>query len=133
MREYYSKNKEKAKEYSKKYNEENKEFIKELSAKYRKNNPEKIRIHNRNSKSRKKNAPGKMSKDIVSRLMVLQKGKCTACNKKLNNDYHLDHIIPLALGGTNFDSNIQLLHSICNKRKQAKHPVDFMQSLGFLL
>ena len=65
--------------------------------------------------------------------MVLQKGLCPCCRKPLGNDYHMDHIIPLALGGSNGDNNIQLLRSECNLEKQAKHPVDFMQSRGFLL
>jgi 5-methylcytosine-specific restriction endonuclease McrA len=45
----------------------------------------------------------------------------------------MDHIIPLALGGTNTDDNIQLLRAKCNKQKGAKHPIDFMQQRGFLL
>lgn len=42
-------------------------------------------------------------------------------------------IVPLALGGTNTDGNMQLLRSTCNQKKHAKHPVDFMQQRGFLL
>ena len=38
-----------------------------------------------------------------------------------------------ALGGLNADSNMQLLRAECNLQKSAKHPVDFMQSRGFLL
>lgn len=45
----------------------------------------------------------------------------------------MDHIMPLALGGTNTDDNIQLLCPTCNRSKHAKHPVDFMQQRGFLL
>ena len=43
------------------------------------------------------------------------------------------HIIPLALGGANDDLNVQLLTPDCNQRKKAQHPVDYMQSQGFLL
>ena len=53
--------------------------------------------------------------------------------KPLGNDYHLDHINPLALGGSKTDEKIQLLRATCNLQKNAKHPVDFMQSRGFLL
>lgn len=45
----------------------------------------------------------------------------------------MDHILPLALGGTNVDENIQLLRKRCNLQKCAMHPVDFMQSKGRLL
>jgi 5-methylcytosine-specific restriction endonuclease McrA len=51
----------------------------------------------------------------------------------LGDNYHLDHIVPLAIGGTNTDDNIQLLRQKCNQQKSAKHPIDFMQSRGFLL
>jgi 5-methylcytosine-specific restriction endonuclease McrA len=45
----------------------------------------------------------------------------------------MDHIVPLISGGTNTDDNIQLMRSRCNQQKSAKHPIDFMQSRGFLL
>jgi hypothetical protein len=41
--------------------------------------------------------------------------------------------MPLALGGSNTDDNMQLLRAICNYHKYTKHPIDFMQSKGFLL
>lgn len=63
-------------------------------------------------------------------------GKCKACSKashSVGDNYHLDHIMPLALGGPNTDDNIQLLRQRCNNQKSKKHPVDFMQSRGNLL
>ena len=70
---------------------------------------------------------------IVQALLTLQRGKCAACGHLLAGDYHIDHIVPIALGGSNRDDNVQLLHSGCNLRKAARHPVEFMQSLGMLL
>lgn len=55
------------------------------------------------------------------------------CGKPLGDAYHLDHVMPLALGGSNTDDNMQLLRDRCNLQKHAKHPVDFMQERGFLL
>lgn len=40
---------------------------------------------------------------------------------------------PLARGGTNQRTNLQLLCPPCNLSKSAKDPIDFMQSRGFLL
>jgi len=51
----------------------------------------------------------------------------------LGDDFHMDHIMPIALGGSNTDDNMQLLRKECNLQKQAKHPIDFMQSRGLLL
>ena len=76
---------------------------------------------------------GKISKDIAKRLMVLQKRKCACCEVIISKEYHIDHIMPIALGGSNTDDNIQLLCKSCNLRKSAKHPIDYMQSIGKLL
>lgn len=76
---------------------------------------------------------GKLSVGLERKLLLLQKGKCACCGNKLGDDYHIDHIMPLALGGENVDSNIQLLRAKCNLSKSAKHPVDYMQSKGFLI
>jgi 5-methylcytosine-specific restriction endonuclease McrA len=51
----------------------------------------------------------------------------------LGDNYHLDHITPITLGGSNTDDNMQLLRQRCNNQKYNKHPIDFMQSRGFLL
>lgn len=90
-------------------------------------------IHQQNRKARKQQGGGQLSPDLAQRLLVLQKGKCACCHKSLDDGYHLDHNMPLALGGANEDSNIQLLCPFCNLSKSAKHPVDFMQQKGFLL
>ena len=53
------------------------------------------------------------------------RGICIACNKDLtglmniNNAKHYDHIVPLALGGLNDITNIQLLCEKCNLKKSS--------------
>ena len=69
----------------------------------------------------------------MKKLSTIQKGKCACCALPLGKDFHLDHKMPLALGGANEDSNIQLLRRECNIKKAAKHPINFMQERGFLL
>lgn len=97
-------------------------------------NPEARRIRCQNRRARKREAGGKLSKGLTDRLFKLQKGKCACgCKQPLGDDYHLDHIMPIILGGVNEDWNIQLLRSLCNQQKHAKHPIDFMQQRGFLL
>jgi 5-methylcytosine-specific restriction endonuclease McrA len=88
-------------------------------------------VQNREAKKRANG--GGLSKGLQSKLFALQKGKCACCGQPLGDDYHMDHIMPIALGGSNVDSNIQLLRRRCNLQKSAKHPVDFMQERGFLL
>jgi len=51
------------------------------------------------------------------------RGRCTICNKDLSrlvslqNDSNYDHIVPLALGGLNDVTNLQLLCKECNNEK----------------
>lgn len=103
-----------------------------LNKQWAKDNPEKMAVIRANRDKRVKGS-GKLSKGIANKLMVLQKGRCACCGKSLNEGFHLDHVMPLALGGENVDSNIQLLTPTCNLKKKALHPIDYMQSKGRLL
>lgn len=130
---WYNSNKEVAKKSRDNWNANNVDFKKIINAAWSVNNPEKRRIIAANRRFRKTASGGRLSANLPQKLFKLQKGKCACCNKLLGDDYHLDHIMPLALSGSNTDDNIQLLRAKCNLQKQAKHPVDFMQSRGFLL
>lgn len=109
------------------------EKVKAQHKKWRDANPSAIRIIWSNKRANRRAKGGALSKDLVERLFNLQKGKCPCCGKPLGDDFNLDHRVPLAIGGANEDRNIQLLRRKCNNEKGAKHPVDFMQSRGFLL
>jgi 5-methylcytosine-specific restriction endonuclease McrA len=115
------------------YRAANYDKVKAATAAYRAANPEAVRISTQNRRARKLESGGKLSPGLSDKLFKLQRGKCACCGKPLGNDYHLDHIMPLALGGSNTDDNIQLLRSTCNQQKHSKHPVDFMRQRGFLL
>lgn len=131
---WVSENHEKKRETLQKWREENKARIAEWTKKWALNNQDKRRINEHNRRAKKCVNGSKLSQGLADRLYKLQRGKCACgCKQMLSENYHLDHIMPLALGGTNTDSNIQLLCQICNQQKHAKHPVDFMQSKGFLL
>lgn len=104
------------------------------NSEWRNRNPEKRRIVAHNRRARVRDAEGMLSHGLAERLIKLQRGKCACgCKQPLGDDYHLDHIMPLALEGTNTDDNIQLLRQRCNNQKHAKHPIDFMQQRGYLL
>lgn len=131
---WYAANHEKAKAYSAKQYADNPDKAKAAAAAWQAANPESVRIKKQNRRAKKRAAGGKLSKGLTERLFVLQRGKCACgCKQPLGNDYHLDHRMPLALGGVNEDWNIQLLRGTCNMQKSAKHPVDFMQQRGFLI
>lgn len=130
---YYQNNKDEMAARRRKYKAENPEKVKQAEEKWRKNNVQLARDRTRECSHSRRQAVGKLSYGIKEKLFLLQRGKCACCSLPLGEKYHLDHIMPLALGGSNTDDNIQLLRATCNQQKKAKHPVDFMQSRGFLL
>lgn len=134
---WHKANKEKANAKSKAWGKANLEKKVAYNAAWRIANLEKSRLSGRirrqNRRARMRDNGGKLSQDIADKLFKLQHGRCACCGNPLGNDYHLDHRMPLALGGANEDWNMQLLRKRCNLQKQSKHPVDFMQSRGFLL
>ena len=51
-------------------------------------------------------------------LFQNQQGICPGCRDRFTEDeFHIDHIIPLAHGGSNELNNLQLLCRDCNLRK----------------
>ena len=130
---YYAANKARNNDLTARWRAENPDKCKELAAKWNKENPELRCVYQQNRRALKRANGGRLSKGLAERLFKRQKGKCACCGLPLGDDYHLDHIMPLALGGSNTDGNMQLLRARCNVQKSAKHPVDFMRQRGFLL
>ena len=111
----------------------NPEKAKAFSAAWAKMNPEARSAHARNRRAIHRNAEGVHTASDIHALLVLQKYMCVVCRTSIKDSYHVDHIYPLSRGGGNGKHDIQLLCPTCNMQKHAKHPVDFMQSRGFLL
>lgn len=126
-------NPERARALSVAWKKANPDKVKAGAAAYLQSNLGKHRVNQHTRRARKSKAGGKLSQGLSDKLFILQKGKCPCCKRPLGDDFHLDHIMPLALGGTNTDCNIQLLRAKCNVSKGAKHPTEFMQRRGFLL
>lgn len=126
-------NPEKIKASSNLYRKSNLEKVNAATAIWAKNNPELRRISQQNRTAKKREVGGTLSRGLSAKLFKLQRGTCPPCGRPLGDNFHMDHVIPLALDGPNIDSNMQLLCKPCNLSKHAKHPIDFMQSRGFLL
>lgn len=116
--EYYKKNREKLIQYASVYSEKNKD---------------RVRSYKANNRAKRKNAAGRHTKDDIQRILKDQKHKCANCLCDVSGGYHVDHIMPLKLGGTNWPDNLQILCPTCNLRKNAKHPIDWAQENGRLL
>lgn len=132
-RNWHRVNADKSKANNAAWKRENKDKIRQRERQWRIENPELARRRDQNRRMSRNANGGKLSKNIVERLMALQNGKCVCCGVKLNGSYELDHIMPIALGGSNSDDNVQLLRVSCNRKKGAKHPLDWAREQGRLL
>ena len=58
-------------------------------------------------------------------LFLMRKGLCAACTQKIDagKAWDIDHILPLALGGTNEPDNLQILCKPCHRAKTTKSDV----------
>ncbi len=122
-------NKEKVYAAIGRYHQDHPEVARAAKRRWKLRNPEAVRTASRAREILR----GKLSPGLVAKLRALQRGRCPCCGLPLGSRFHLDHIIPLARGGEHADHNMQLMRDICNMQKSKKHPVDFMQSRGFLL
>jgi 5-methylcytosine-specific restriction endonuclease McrA len=157
IREYHSKYlakkgaKERRRETQRIRQANNREAINAYARQYRIKNPEKVREKQRlwcaanrdkrkalwqNRRVRTSNATGSFSARDIRDLMKEQRGKCAyfkICGTSIKNEYHIDHIVALINGGTNFRSNLQLLCPRCNLMKGSKDPIEFSQMHGLLI
>lgn len=97
---------------------------------YRETNPELIAAHKRNRRAIKNNAEGTHTAIDVIVMYWSQIGRCAnfMCNVELTDEYHIDHIVALVNGGSNWPSNLQLLCPKCNMSKGSKDYVEFLMT-----
>lgn len=87
----------------------------------------------RNRRARKKGNGGRHTAADVEAIFHAQSKKCACCRVRLGAKYHVDHIIPIARGGSDDRKNLQILCAPCNQSKSARDPIEFMQAQGRLL
>ncbi len=101
--------------------------------KWKENNKEAVRAHTRNRRARVQQVGGSHTSADIAEIQKRQKFKCAECGVSTRHKYHADHIMPIALGGDNAASNIQILCPTCNDRKGAKHPIQWARVKGRLV
>lgn len=119
-RKRYAENKEKALATNRKWSEANKEHHRALNRQWSKKNPEAARALVARRRARIAGVGGSYTKADIRRMHDEQSGKCPCGALFSEVGYHVDHVHPLSLGGTNDPSNLQLLCPTCNRRKGAK-------------
>lgn len=96
-------------------------------------NKDLVDAHNWKRRALKVSAEGSHSAEDIVALRSRQKDKCVYCKIRLKGKGHIDHIIALSNGGSDWPSNLQLLCAPCNLAKHNKHPIVFAQQKGLLL
>jgi 5-methylcytosine-specific restriction endonuclease McrA len=103
------------------------------STKWQAENRDAVRVIVHRRRAREKNAEGAHTAEDIKRIGDAQSWKCHWCKKPTRRCYHVDHIVPLAKGGSNWPSNLAIACPACNQRKHASDPIAFAQRLGLLL
>ena len=132
-RDYYQNNKDFLSISKKKWIKNNPDAVKAIKNKWVRANPEKHAEITRNRKARIRGAGGKHTKEDIKYLLEKQKHKCANCKKSVKKERHIDHIMPIVLGGSNDKKNLQILCPSCNLKKNRKHPITWAQENGRLL
>lgn len=119
MKALYKLDPDRFRERSRRSYAENKQEWKARVRAYKAAHPEweRARLHLR--KEKRKLAPGKFTATDIRAQFAAQSGRCL-CGADLTVAWHIDHIVPISRGGTNWPHNIQLLCPPCNLDKGAK-------------
>lgn len=149
---YYKTHKDRIKQKKKIWDENNRDSVRSLAKKTYWRNPEKKRQKNREHYQKNKSqyrsrdrfrraleigAAGSHTPEDIETLFMAQNGLCASphCKCQLITEgkgkFHIDHDIPLVLGGSNGISNLSLLCPTCNKSKGAKTMTEFILSRLF--
>jgi len=137
IRAYKHSNKARIAEWTAEYRAARADLIAKQKSEWKAANPEINAAHERNRRARIRNSPGSHSAEDIARIFERQRGLCAACHTKLSksgkNKYHVDHIMPLARGGSNWPMNLQCLCPNCNMSKHSKDPIEWATEIGRLL
>jgi len=128
-REWARNNRDKNVKRAREWRSNNLKRSRQNSKNWQKNNPEARKAITQTRRARKYGQGESFKKEDVITLEISQKNKCVYCKVLLNGKYHIDHIMPLKLGGNNSKDNIQLLCQPCNNKKSSKHPDIFLKEV----
>lgn len=96
--------------------------------------PERAAIARHLRRARKASAGGRFTAEDIARIRKLQRNRCAECRNVLTKaTTHIDHIVPLSKGGSNYPQNLQLLCATCNISKGARDPITHSRRKGRLL
>lgn len=118
-------NRERRAENSSRWRAANREHLAEYKRLWEAKNPDNRRAARNRRRARKVEAGGNHTTEDIQRQYEVQNGKCWWCQRDVGDDYHADHLVPLAEGGHNGASNLVISCPSCNLSKGAKMPHEF--------
>lgn len=89
-------------------------------------NPDNVAARINRRRERSEDAGGSVPKDLPEVRRHL-KDQCRYCSKDLEGRGHIDHLTPVARGGSNKSSNLTLCCEACNLAKTSKSFEEFLE------
>jgi len=110
--------------------EANKAFLQERQRAYGKTEQGRIvsRAHKHRRKAQKRMSEGSYTSQQLKEQLLRQKSRCYYCKKKLTQNWHADHVVPLSKGGSNTIENIVIACEPCNLHKSSKLPHEWLEN-----
>lgn len=134
-RDWRKRNPDKVKKHKSESQKRNRPSARARGKRWRENHPEESRALTMQHIARKKNALGKYTGDDIKRMYDEQEGQCIYCGIRLYldipKDVHVDHIIPLSKGGTNYPENLYLACGECNQSKNNHDLAEWLAMRGW--
>lgn len=125
---YRAENRESMNDRKRKWDVENADRRREYRIRYK----DLYAVFARNRRARILANGGEHSLDDIFRIYADQGGKCKYCSAPVEDSYHVDHRMPIALGGSNAPHNLQILCAPCNQSKNATHPDEWERLIGYV-
>jgi len=114
-REYYRTHKEARRAYGREQYREKGEERRRVTRDWCRAHPCELRAYSSAYRARKRSASGRWWAQDIRTLRVVLGSLCPACGKRRSGS--IDHVIPLARGGSNHPTNLQFLCNRCNSSK----------------
>jgi len=119
VQEWVAANKERRVAYRKEYYRRNAEAVKASVKAYYQEHPEKTRAWVQARRARLRDAAGTASPEQIAARISYYGGKCWMCGALADT---IDHVIPLARGGSHWPANLRPACRSCNCSKKARKP-----------
>jgi 5-methylcytosine-specific restriction endonuclease McrA len=105
------------------FREANRERLREYFREWRRRNPERARAITNDGNHRRRARLRGVPEEAIDRFVIYERdgGICWLCDLPVERGcFELDHIIPIAGGGSHTTDNVAVAHGSCNRAKGTK-------------